>query len=55
MFLGYTDDGKPMTIECGGGYSRLDIYSYNDISIKVYDSINSMVRTRGINYVCDFF
>ena len=55
MFLGYTDDGKPVTIECGGGYSRLDVFSYNDISIKTYDSVSSMISTRGSNYVCDFF
>lgn len=55
MFLGFDENGKPQTIECGGGFSRFNVASNNAISIKTYNSVSSMLSLRGIRYIVNYF
>lgn len=55
MFLGFDENGKPQTIECGGGFSRYNVASNNAISIKTYNSVSQMLSLRGVRYIVNYF
>lgn len=51
LYLGLNSNGKPQTIECGGGYSSLNTKSNGSISIKTYSTVQEMISKRGITYI----